>query len=146
MVNIEPRAATLHHIGLVVPDLEAAMAELTQLLGLRWTQPQQRPDGERTLRVAFSTSEPRIELIQGNPDGTWSTRGGARLDHMAFWIEDADATEAKVTELGLDREAGGTASWGGRWTYVRTQAVGARIELCDARGQEPFARTWGFDR
>lgn len=141
---MERKPARLHHIGLVVPDLEAAMSELSQLLGLSWTPPQQRPDGERTLRVAFSTTEPRIELIQGNPEGIWATQAGPRLDHMAFWIDDADATDADAAALGLQREAGGTASWGGRWAYVRGRATGARIELCDARGREPFGRTWGF--
>lgn len=140
------KPATLHHVGLVVPDLEAAMAEMTRLLGLQWTAPQERPDGERTLRVAFSTTEPRIELIQGNPGGTWSVDEGPRLDHMAFWIEDFEATAAAASNMALDREAGGTASWGGRWAYVRSRDTGARIELCDARGQEHFAKTWGFDR
>lgn len=139
------KPAELHHIGIVVPDLEAAMAEMTKFLGLQWTAPQERPDGHRRLRVAFSTTTPRIELIQGNPGtSTWSTDGGPRIDHMAFWIEDFEATSAAADQLDLFREAGGTASWGGRWAYVRTRDTGARVEMCDERGREFFQRQWGF--
>lgn len=137
-------AAELHHVGIVVEDLDAAMAEMTRLLGIEWTDPQERPDGARTLRVAFSTSVPRIELIQGNPDGVWDTSRGPKIDHLAFWIPDFAATTGAAEDLGLTREAGGTAAWGGRWSYVRTGACGARIELCDERGREIFDKTWGF--
>ena len=136
--------AELHHVGIVVPDLEAAMAEMSRLLGLQWTAPQTRPDGEHVLLVAFSTSVPRIELIQGNPGGVWSTEGGPRIDHIAFWIKDFEATSAAAEAIGVAREAGGTASWGGRWAYVRGPDTGTRIELCDERGRPIFERTWGF--
>jgi catechol 2,3-dioxygenase-like lactoylglutathione lyase family enzyme len=136
--------ARLTHIGIVVPDLERAMEEMTRFLGLRWTPPQERPDGERTLRVAFSLSTPRIELIQGNPGGVWDTAGGPRIDHLAFWIPDFEATDARATELDIETEAAGRASWGGRWAYVRSPATGARIELCDSKGREHFHRQWGF--
>jgi catechol 2,3-dioxygenase-like lactoylglutathione lyase family enzyme len=141
---IMSKPAELHHIGIVVPDLDAAMAEMTRFLGLQWTAPQERPDGNRKLRVAFSTTAPRIELIQGNPGGTWSTSDGPRLDHMAFWISDFEATSSTADQMDLFCEAGGTASWGGRWAYVRTQSTGARVELCDERGREIFQRQWGF--
>lgn len=137
--------ASLHHVGIVVPDLAAAMAEMTALFGLEWTAPQERPDGDRRLLVAFSTSSPRIELIQGNPGGVWSTEGGPRLDHLAFWTPDIDETLATAGQRDLTTEAGGTASWGGRWAYLRLADTGARVELCDMRGQEPFRKTWGFD-
>jgi catechol 2,3-dioxygenase-like lactoylglutathione lyase family enzyme len=137
--------ATLHHVGIVVSDLEAAMEEMTTLFGLRWTEPQERPDGERRLRVAFSTSTPRIELIQGNEGGTWTTEGGPRLDHLAFCTPDIDGTEAAAEGRGLAKEAGGTAAWGGKWAYLRLASTGARVELCDERGQERFRTQWGFD-
>lgn len=137
--------ATLHHVGLVVPDLEGAMAEMSRLFGLEWTEPQERPDGDRTLRVAFSLTSPRIELVQGNPGGTWSTEGGPRLDHLAFWIDDFDATAGEAEAMELEREAGGTASWGGQWSYVRMKEAGTRVELCDARGKGPFKATWKFE-
>lgn len=138
------KPAELHHIGIIVPDLEAAMAEMTRFLGLRWTAPQERPDGDRKLRVVFSTTAPRIELIQGNHGGTWSVNEGPKLDHLAFWISDFEATSAAADEMEMTREAGGTASWGGRWAYVRTNDTGARVELCDERGREFFQRQWGF--
>lgn len=136
--------AELHHIGIVVSDLEAAMAELTALFGLQWTAPQERPDRDQVLRVAFSTTKPRIELIQGNPGGIWSTEGGPRIDHLAFWTDTA-TSEAEGLTRGAAREAGGTAAWGGRWAYLRLPATGARVELCDIAGQERFRDTWGFD-
>lgn len=137
-------AAGLHHVGIIVTDLEAAMAEMTALFGIEWTAPQDRPDRDGTLRVAFSTSTPRIELIQGNPGGVWDTDAGPRIDHLAFWTDTA-ATEAVGVENGATKEAGGQAAWGGKWAYLRLPATGARVELCDAAGQERFRNTWGFD-
>ncbi len=49
---------TLHHVSMVVPDLGAAMAEMTRLFGLQRTEPQERPDGNRKLLVSFSISQP----------------------------------------------------------------------------------------
>lgn len=136
--------AKLTHIGIVVPDLERAMDEMTRFLGLRWTPPQERPDGDKTLRVAFSMSTPRIELIQGNRGGIWDTQGGPRIDHLAFWIDDFEATAARADALAIPTEAAGRAAWGGRWAYVKTPASGTRIELCDSQGRERFHGTWNL--
>lgn len=136
--------AQLHHVGIVVPDLDAAMAEMTALFGLEWTPVQERPDRDQVLRVAFSTSQPRIELIQGNPGGVWSTDGGPRIDHLAFWTDTA-ATREQGLAQGAVEEAGGQAAWGGKWSYLRLPATGARVELCDTAGQERFRQTWGFE-
>lgn len=141
----EAGIARLHHIGIVVADLDRAMREMTDLLGIRWTDPQERPDGDRVLRVAFSRTEPRIELIQGNAGGVWDNSGGPRLDHMAFFTGSFETLNARADGMGLQREAGGTAKWGGRWSYVRTSDTGSRIEICDERGRAYFERQWGFE-
>lgn len=121
------------------------MEEMGALLGLSFTDVQERPDGERTLRVAFSTGAPRIELIEGNPDGTWTTESGPRIDHLAFWIEDFGRAASAAEAAGMRREAGGRAAWGGQWAYVRGLATGARIELCDAEAKPYFAKTWKLE-
>lgn len=136
--------ASFIHVGIVVPDLEAAMAEFTFSVGARWLPVQERPDGDATLRVTFSTTAPHIELIQGNPTGTWPTAEGPHLDHLAYWTDDYDAVVADLLAQGFEREAGGTSVWGGSWSYFRLPASGTRIELCDTRGRELFLQRWNF--
>jgi hypothetical protein len=102
--------ASFWHTGIVVPDLDRAMTELTSTTGAQWLPVQERPDGERTMRVTFSTQPPYIELIEGGVDGLWQTAEGPRLDHLAYWSEAYEADRANCEELGLQYEAGGTST------------------------------------
>ena len=132
------------HTGVVVPDLEAAQAELTAATGATWRPWQERPDGDRTLRVSFSETQPYIELIEGNPDGVWDTAAGPHLHHLAYWTDDFDGECANLAGLELDSEIGGRSNWGGNWAYYRLPYAGVRIELCDTKGRDLFLERWDF--
>jgi hypothetical protein len=136
--------ASYWHVGLVVSDIEAAMAELTATTGAEWLPVQERPDGEDTIRVSFSTATPHVELIEGNPGGLWPTAEGPHLDHLAFWSDDFAADCARFEDRGLARETGGTSVWGGNWAYYRMAASGFRVELCDTAGRAAFLQRWGL--
>ncbi len=120
------------------------MDEFSRLTGAHWSPPQERPDGQRVLRISFSRTPPYIELIQGNTDGLWATAAGPRMDHLAYWSDAFDADCANFTTAGMVAEAGGRSAWGGNWAYFRMQASGVRIELCDTRGRDAFLRQWGL--
>lgn len=135
-------AASFWHTGIVVADLEQAMAELTSATGAQWLPVQERPDGQNVVHVTFSQTPPYLELIEGNQDGKWPTAAGSRLDHLAYWTDAFDAECTHLTEMGLRREAGGTSPWGGNWAYYRLQAAGIRVELCDTAGRDAFFERW----
>ncbi len=69
-----------YHVGIVVPDLEAAQAYYTDLLGLEWgpvieTDIEVRlGDGSEQVfpnKIVYSTGEPHLELIQETPGSPW---------------------------------------------------------------------------
>jgi len=138
--------ASYFHAGIVVTDLEQAMAEMEQATGARWLTPQERPDGDGVVRVCFSQAEPYIELIEGNPAGLWPTAAGPRVDHLAYWTDAFQDECANMAAQGLRREAGGTSAWGGNWAYFRVPAIGIRLELCDTAGRDAWLRQWEFAR
>ena len=71
-----------------MPDLDAAMAELGDVLSLTWCEPQTRdqslwlPDvGAATipLRFTYSAAGPQhVELLQGAPGSVWDGARAAR--------------------------------------------------------------------
>jgi hypothetical protein len=134
--------ASFWHTGVVVADLDRAMAELSQATGARWLPAQERPDGQNMVRVSFSRTEPYLELIEGNPGGLWQTAAGPRLDHLAYWTDAFEAECVQLTGMGLHREAGGRSVWGGNWAYFRLKATGIRVELCDTAGRDAFFERW----
>ena len=136
--------ASFWHAGLVVPDLERAMAEISSATGAQWRPAQQRPDGRQTVRVSFSQTAPHIELIEGNHGGLWPTAAGPRVDHLAYWTDTFEAECAHMASFGLRREAGGAAAWGGNWAYFRLPAIGIRLELCDTAGRDAFFQRWNL--
>src|SRR5262245_52762704 len=93
--------ALAYHHGVRVPDLETAMAEIGDSLGVTWCEPQQReqrvwlPDaGETTvpLRFTYSAEGPQhIELLEGAPGSIWDGRAQPGLHHIGVWCDDVAA-------------------------------------------------------
>jgi Glyoxalase/Bleomycin resistance protein/Dioxygenase superfamily len=90
------RAADQFHVGIVVDDLDRALAELTGLFGYDWggevdvTQPVHVPTGEITVRFRFrySRTTPRVEVIQSQPGTLWTAEAGSRIHHLGYWSDD----------------------------------------------------------
>ena len=71
----------LYHVGIVVPDVEAAMAHFTELVGVEWgpvvaTDAIEVRDGDgNDLRLpnklCYSTSPPYLELVLEQPGSVW---------------------------------------------------------------------------
>jgi hypothetical protein len=90
-----------HHIGVVVPDLEAALAEMAGVGG-GWLRLQVReppdpadidpslqvtPDTTVRVRAAYSRLGPtHIEIIEAQPGTMWDPRTGPHLHHMGYWL------------------------------------------------------------
>jgi methylmalonyl-CoA/ethylmalonyl-CoA epimerase len=96
----------IHHVGIVVPDLEKAMGLWRDLLGLSLTKSATIQDqGVKAALLKVGDSE--IELLEPlNPDngvGKFLARRGGGLHHVCFETEDAarelEAARAKGIQL-----------------------------------------------
>ncbi|EGD53413.1 glyoxalase family protein [Gordonia neofelifaecis NRRL B-59395] len=130
----------LHHVGMVVDDIDAAAQQLSAALGVDFTVGDEssyrcRIHGEvhlTTQRLGLSsTIGPHIELLRSVPGSeVWSPAPG--IHHLGYEVDDLPSASALLTERGLplwvqglheDGSAAGTA-------YHRTPA-GPTIELLD---------------
>jgi methylmalonyl-CoA/ethylmalonyl-CoA epimerase len=135
----------IDHIGVAVPDLDAAVASYRQLFGV---EPSHREvvesDGVET--VMFEVGESRIELLgslgpESKIAGFLAKRGGG-IHHVAYGVEDVQADLDRLAADGvalLDREPRRGA--GAKLVaFVHPKAVGGVLtELCqpDPAAAEP---------
>lgn len=96
-----------YHLGIRVPDLDDAMSDMGEALGLTWcsvqsgTQTVWLPDTGATeipLRFTYSSSGPmHLELLEGHPGSIWDGRMQPGAHHIGVWSDDvAGDTEALV--------------------------------------------------
>lgn len=133
-------AMTVYHVCFAVPDLEAAMGELSAALGVSWGEPIQGRLETWDYSLVFSREAPHFELISSVPGSPWDT-DSPRFHHMGFWAHCLDSTLDKW------RDAGGEMFYdsrpaGRRFGYVDLPASGVRIEAVDAAQRESFLSTW----
>ncbi|MDA8043868.1 MAG: VOC family protein [Actinomycetota bacterium] len=131
------KAADQFHLGIVVDDIAESQARLTGLLGYEWGMtiespvPVELPSGpvELTLRLSYSVTEPRLELVQEVADTLWTPARNGGVHHLGFWSEDLAADGAELVGSGFEHEASGLGGPDGpMWSYFRHPA-GTRIEL-----------------
>ena len=91
------------HVGIVVEDIEAAMAELSAALGVRWRKPNESKYPEWTVKVVLSIEGPPfLELIEGGKDeGPWDVSGGPRIDHIGYYSDDVMRDREYLAANGL---------------------------------------------
>jgi hypothetical protein len=83
---------TFYHMGFVVADLKAAMAELSSAMGVEWNEPLERELGPWKCRITFSKAgQPFLELIEAPPGGPWEA--GTGPDHLGYWTDDLGSTK-----------------------------------------------------
>jgi len=101
----------IHHVGVVVPNLEQAMGLWRDLLGLRLTKSQTVQD-QGVKAALLQVGESEIELLEPlSPDngvGKFLARRGGGLHHVCFETEDVerelDGAKAKGIQL-IDQRA-----------------------------------------
>ena len=138
-----------HHLGIVVPDIEAAMRAMEAVTG-EWFLPAMSAGGVpvRTgsarsrvnLKVAFSVAGPmHIELLEAVPGTIWEPRPLAYLHHTGYWIarDRLAAASHALDTAGMPREA---CRWDDSgepvgWAY-HSWPTGGRIELVE-EGRPP---------
>jgi hypothetical protein len=137
------------HVGIVVPDLDAALAELTELGGYEWCGQMAiptavwLPTGDTTveMRFAYSRTIPRLEVISALPGTVWEPADSG-LHHLGYWSDDVSVDGARLTEQGFETEAIGQRPDGTPyWSYHRP-AAGPRIELVSREVQAGLEGYW----
>ena len=134
------RPEDFYHTGIVVPDLDAAMARLSALAGYRWinpmsyTLPFRTAAGVRELTstVVYSLHSPHVELVQEVPGSPWTAAPGNAVHHLGYFsdnlAESARALEANGFTLEMTADAPGSDL--SLFAYF-TDASGTRIEIVD---------------
>ncbi|MFI5783892.1 VOC family protein [Nocardia sp. NPDC051570] len=97
-----------YHIGIVVTDLERAMLELSENLGMEWHTPFNAPTQILVDGVVAKTVAPRLvyskqgpaylELMQQVPDTIWDKPG---LHHIGMWSDDVPQESERLAAGGL---------------------------------------------
>jgi methylmalonyl-CoA/ethylmalonyl-CoA epimerase len=98
-------ARDLHHVGIAVADLDAAVARWCSLLGAEVEAEEEVPS-QGVRAVALHTGAGRVELLSptgaDTPVGRFLERRGEGMHHVAFSVDDV------VAELAVLRAAGAT--------------------------------------
>jgi hypothetical protein len=138
------RPADQFHVGIVVDEFGATLAQLTDAFGCEWGDELggltavQLPTGE--VRVDFhcvySRTTPRLEIIRSIPGTLWMPVADSGIHHLGYWSDDVVADSARLTREGFKVEAIGAQPDGSPyWAYHRADH-GPRIEII-SRALEP---------
>jgi catechol 2,3-dioxygenase-like lactoylglutathione lyase family enzyme len=134
------RPEDFYHTGIVVPDLDEAMARLTALAGYRWIKPMtyslpfRTTSGTRELSSTFvySVQAPYLELISAVPDSPWVAAPRNAIHHLGYFTDDLAGTAAALERNGFGFEATAAVSDAELSLFAYyTDAAGTRIEIVD---------------
>lgn len=136
-----------YHVGIVVDDLDATLARLTDVAGYRWCerytgdQEVTTPDGTITvpMRFAYSMDAPRLEVLQSVPGTLWEPADSG-IHHLGYWPDDVAADRDALVARGYRVDAEAALDDLALWTYCSLPGE-PRIELVN-RIVEPFLRDW----
>jgi len=140
MTTFALRPEDYYHTGIVVPDLDAAMARLSKLAGYRWINPLSYTLPFRTLAgtqeftstFAYSLQPPHLELIQEVPGSPWIAAPGNAIHHLGYFTDDLAETARTLEDNGFAFEA--TAATAGPELALFAYYVdefGTRVEIVD---------------
>ena len=98
-------ARGIHHLGVAVEDLEAALSTYERLFGAelehRATVPEQGVEA-----AAVLVGDGRVELLEpleaDTPVGRFLAKRGPGMHHVAFAVEDVEAAVNRLAEAGAE--------------------------------------------
>jgi glyoxalase/bleomycin resistance protein/dioxygenase superfamily protein len=134
------RPEDFYHTGIVVPELEAAMARLTALAGYQWitpltyTLPFRTTNGTRELTSTFvySIQSPHVELIKEVPHSPWTAAPGNSVHHLGYFTDNLTDTARILEANGFTFEATADVSPPDLALFAYyIDAFGTRIEIVD---------------
>ena len=144
------------HIGIRVPDLDAAMDQLGSGLNVTWAEARDNPAQalwtpeaglqEHHLRFVYSAEGPQhLELLQGPAGSFWDAADGSGAHHVGLWSDHVSAetqqlVDAGWTLVGAQRDPS-DGDGCGVFSYVQPPC-GLIVELVDRRVAASFNEWW----
>ncbi|MFJ9127748.1 VOC family protein [Streptomyces sp. NPDC102340] len=135
------KASDLYHTGIVVPDVEAAMARMSEAAGYRWTRVEARDTQVRlangtdrvlALSYTYSLDAPHIELVQEIPGTPWTATARTAAHHLGYFCDDIPATSKRLEDAGFALEVCGVVDGNAPSVFAYHLApTGVRIEIVD---------------
>ena len=138
------------HIGIIVPEIEAGMAEIGKRFGVTWPRPPSA--GEVSVRTEAGTAAasvvtvytaegpPYLELLQGVPGTVWEAGPGSRIHHIGAFVDDLDDEVARLTAEGAQLEATLDLQGGLLAVAYMNSDLGVRLELLPSTMRENIIR------
>lgn len=141
------------HAGVIVADVEEALAQLTASSGVAWHSVQGFDldllvDGEvvsTSVRFTYSVDGPlQIELASGPVGSFWDADLYGGLNHLGYWTEDLRKDIAALQAGGCEVIYGGAGDDGNLegFAFLAPPTTGQRIELIDVAMRPAFDRWW----
>ena len=139
------------HSGIVVADVEEAMAEISASTGVTWHSLQSLDldllvDGEvvsTSVRFSYTVEGPvQLELADGPKGSFWDVDLYGGLNHMGYWTDDLHGDIESLMAGGCELTYGGAGENGGieGFAFLVPPAAGLRIELIDVAMRPAFDR------
>jgi methylmalonyl-CoA/ethylmalonyl-CoA epimerase len=127
-----PRIA---HVGIAVPDLDAALSFYRDVLGLV-PHPPEQADGATIVSLPFGDSEVELlsPLVPESPVAKFLERRGPGIHHICYRVPDLDAALAACRSAGyrLVDDIPRTGAGGRRIAFVHPKATaGILLELTE---------------
>ncbi len=142
------------HVGMLVPDLGAAMAEMGPVLGVTWAEARHVADQavwtpdrglhRVELRFVYSCEGPEhVELVEGEPGSVWDGSGRPGVHHVGLWVDDVAAGVAECLDGGWQVALAHAAPGDdyGLFAYMAPPS-GPLVELVSARMRPAFEAWW----
>jgi methylmalonyl-CoA/ethylmalonyl-CoA epimerase len=130
-----PDRPRIAHVGIAVPDLDAALAFYRDVLGLT-PHPPEQADGATIVSLPFGDAEVELlaPLTADGPIARFLERRGAGIHHLCYRVADLDATLSACRAAGyrLIDEVPRTGAGGRRIAFVHPKATaGILLELTE---------------
>jgi methylmalonyl-CoA/ethylmalonyl-CoA epimerase len=122
-------ALNLHHLGIAVDDLDAAILVYADLFGAT-LEHRERVEDQGVEAAALRVGGSRIELLQplgpDTPVGRFLAKRGPGMHHMAFEVEDlaAELERLKAHDVVLIDEQPRRGMFGLQVAFVHPEATG----------------------
>jgi len=130
-----PDRPRIAHVGIAVPDLDAAVAFYRDVLGLE-PGPPEHADGASIVALPFGESEVELlaPLAPDTPIGKFLANRGPGIHHICYRVPDLDAALSACRAAGyrLIDEVPRSGAAGRRIAFVHPKATaGILLELTD---------------
>jgi methylmalonyl-CoA/ethylmalonyl-CoA epimerase len=98
-------ARAIHHVGVAVSDLDAAVATYERLFGGR-LEHRERVEDQGVEAASVRVGESRVELLAAlgddTPVGRFLAKRGEGMHHIAYEVADVEAALAHLAEQGVE--------------------------------------------